>query len=326
MPQEQAAGALRDAPAPGRYAAHRLIAFWLLATTPVLLLPGDGLPLRLTLAPFHLLAATLLLGIPPETAPDARRGVGRALLDWLPLLLAPAFYWEVPLLATAIHGTGAHFDAVVQAWEVAAFGGQPSRTLGSRFPWLWLSEPLHAAYLSFYFFILVPPVVLGIRRLREGVRTVIFTIVLVAIAHAAVFASFPVLGPRYLFPAPTGPLESGPLYRLTHWVLDRGSSPGTAFPSSHVGLAVAVTIALARLTPRAAPWVGLLAAALAVSTIYGGFHYAVDVLAGAALGGTLALTAPSIRRRLGRAAPRTAAAGAVYEAPESATTSIRRNA
>lgn len=283
-----------------RGAAHRFLAFWLLATTPILALPGDRLVVRLLLLGLHLTVAAVLLhpGFHAR-AQQAGTGLAGGLYDWLPLLLAPAFYWEVPLLAGAIHG-GVRFDAVVQAWEAAFFGGQPSRTLAARWPWLWLSEPLHAAYLSYYFFLLVPPVVLQWMGRREALREVIFTVVLVAIAHAAVFVVFPVLGPRYLFPAPAGGLETGPLYRLTHMVLEQGSSPGTAFPSSHVGEALAVTIALARVAPRVAPWAGLLAAALALGTVYGGFHYAVDALAGASLGGALALGAPVIRRRLAR--------------------------
>lgn len=298
MARDEGRNEARDGEEAGLGAAHRLLAFWLLATAPLLALPGDRLPLRLLLLAVHVTAGTALL-LPGLHARAARTSssAARALYDWLPLLVAPAFYWEVPILAGVIHGD-ARFDGVVQAWEAAFFGGQPSLTLAGRWPWLWLSEPLHAAYLSYYFFILVPPVVLQWLDRTEALRQVIFTIVLVALAHAAVFVAFPVLGPRYLFAAPGGGLEAGPLYRLTHLVLERGSSPGTAFPSSHVGMAVGVTIALARVAPRVAPWVGALAAALALATVYGGFHYAVDAFAGASLGGALALTAPAIRQRL----------------------------
>lgn len=316
-PDAPRGSASKEHTGPGRVAAvaaepwgasHRLVALWLLATAPLLLLPGHGLPLRISLLALHLALAGLLLAVAARrvgngdvegsAGAEGNGGPAGALADWLPLLIAPAFYWEIPILAGVIHH-GVHYDAVVQGWEAALFGGQPSRTLGSAWPWTWLSEPLHAAYLSFYLFIIVPPAVLEALGRRAAVRAVIFTVVLAAVAHAAVFVLFPVLGPRYLFPPPAGALADGPLYQLTHWVLARGSSPGTAFPSSHVGIAVAVTGTLWRVAPRAAPWVAVVAAALAFATVYGGFHYAVDALAGAALGTLLALAAPRLRRRLG---------------------------
>jgi membrane-associated phospholipid phosphatase len=168
-----------------------------------------------------------------------------------------------------------------------------------------VSEVLHGAYLSYYFIILVPPMVLYLAGRRAGFRRVVFTVLAALLVHQAAFIVFPVLGPRYLFPAPTGPLEAGVLYQLTHRVLEAGSSPGTAFPSSHVGISVAMTLALSKESPRAAAWVGALTALLAVSTVYGGFHYAIDALAGVVLGTVAALSAPALWRLLTRA-PRAA--------------------
>ena len=70
---------------------------------------------------------------------------------------------------------------------------------------------------------------------------------------------------------------------LVHWVLRHGSSVGTAFPSSHVAVAVTVLL-LARNYGRTA-FLCLLALVpgLAVGAVYGGFHYAVDTVAGTLL-------------------------------------------
>lgn len=294
-----AGDAAEAAEAAGSDAAYRLVVIWVLATAPLLAVPGDDYAVRLGLLLVHLVGATLIFRQTTQAGTARARQAEGMIHDWIPLLLAPVFYWEAPLLAHVIHG-GVHYDGVVQAWEAAAFGGQPSRTLATRWPWLWLSEPLHAAYLSFYGFIVVPAAVLELRGRVAALRCVIFVIVLAYTVHAALYILFPVLGPRYLFPAHTGALAQGPLYHLTHAVLERGSSPGTAFPSSHVGIAVAVTITLARFAPRAAAAVAVLAAALALATVYGGFHYALDAFAGAALGAGLALAAPTLRTRIGR--------------------------
>jgi membrane-associated phospholipid phosphatase len=293
--------------APSWQPAHRLIAYWLLATAPLLAVPLLVMPLqpvlpRALLLAAHLGAALILLRQPPDAAAlPGRAAVWERVRDWLPLLLVPTFYWEVPLLAEAIHG-GAVYDGLVQQWEAWVFGGQPSQTLAGMAPWLWVSEPLHAAYLSFYFMVLGPPLALYAMGRRGAFRRVVFTVVVAALAHQAAFIAFPVLGPRYLFPIPTGPLEAGPLYQLTHRVLEGGSSPGTAFPSSHVGISVAITFALFRERVAVAPWLAAVTALLAVATVYGGFHYAVDAIAGLALGLAAALAAPVIRHRMRRTA------------------------
>jgi membrane-associated phospholipid phosphatase len=274
--------------------AHRLLAFWLLATAPLLIVPVSPLGLRYTLLAIHLVGGWLLLAQRPDA--EAGRVAGWA-RDWLPLFVVPLVYWEVPLLAEAIH-RGESYDALVMRWEAALFGGQPSLTMAARWPALWISEPLHGAYLSYYFIMAVPPVALWFMGRREAFRRVVFALAVVILLHQAAFVAFPVLGPRYLFPAPAGALEAGPLYQLTHQVLEGGSSPGTAFPSSHVGISVAVTVALFRERLAAAPWVAVLTALLAVATVYGGFHYAVDAVAGVALGLIAAAIAPRLMTRM----------------------------
>jgi membrane-associated phospholipid phosphatase len=306
-PSSPAAGGSALLRAPAWVAAHRFIALWLLLTAPVLAVPVAPVAPRLLLLGLHLVAALILLRQPLDAGSlpgDAR--IWRMARDWLPLVVLPLFYWETPLLAEVFH-RGMMYDSIVYGWEQALFGGQPSQTMAARWPWLWLSEPLHAAYLSYYFIGLGPPLALYLMKRRGAFRRVVFTTVVALIVHQAAFVAFPVLGPRYLFPAPSGPLEAGPLYQLTHRLLEGASSPGTAFPSSHVGISVAVTLALFREGVRAAPWVGLLTTFLAIATVYGGFHYAVDVVAGVALGGAVALLAPGLRlrlRKMGRAGRR----------------------
>jgi membrane-associated phospholipid phosphatase len=227
--------------------------------------------------------------------PRAHWGAAR---DWLPLLLVPLFYWKVPLLAETFHG-GAMFDPLVQRWEAALFGGQPSLTMAARWPWPWLSEPLHAAYLSYYLIIYGPPLLLYLRGRSEDFDRVVFTVMLTFFAHYLFFIYLPVQGPRYLFPPPDGPLADGLLFQWTHRLLEGGSSQGAAFPSSHVGVSVAQTALAARLLPRLFPLLAVLTAGLAIGAVYGGFHYAIDALAGLVLGLVCFAIAPAIAARLG---------------------------
>ena len=66
-------------------------------------------------------------------------------------------------------------------------------------------------------------------------------------------------------------------------------------------MAVAVTQALLALRhqPRLGRWVAALAVGLACGAVYGGFHYGVDALAGAAVGVAVVPAARGIARRLG---------------------------
>ena len=74
------------------------------------------------------------------------------------------------------------------------------------------------------------------------------------------------------------------LPHVTQGILEGGSSKGTAFPSSHVAVVVAQAL-MALLYQRWTGWaIALLSGGLAMGAVYGGFHYAVDIVAGAGVG------------------------------------------
>lgn len=259
--------------------------------------PAFWIPL-LTL---HLGVAAVLALRP--TAWGTRPGLLGAGLTLLPLLVMPAFYAELPTLNRAVWD-GRYFDPVVIGWERALFGGEPARSLARAMPWPWLSEPLHAAYLSYYLIMYVPAIVVARRVGREAMRDVVFTLTLAFLAHYVFFVWFPVEGPRYRFAAPGGDIAEYPMYRLAHAALEAGSSRGAAFPSSHVGVSVAATVALARWLPRFAIGLGAVTVGLALGAVYGGFHYAVDAAVGAVYGLGLGYAAPAVHRWLaGEPAP-----------------------
>lgn len=279
----------------------RLFAIYLLAGIPALAFSNRPSIWPLLLA-LHAGGALLAWPLPAvqsvlsKASPKARR-VARTLFDWAPLLLVPLLYKELAILNTAFHG-GTYFDPLVIAWEQSIFGGQPSRGWAAAAPFLWLSEPLHAAYLSYYFIILVPPLLLFLRGARADFRAGVFALMLAFFTHYLFFIYFPVQGPRYLFPPPGGDLANGFFYQIAHRVLEAGSAQGAAFPSSHVGVSVAQTLIVARYLPRLTPVFALLTLGLALGAIYGGFHYATDAVAGLLLG-TLAFTAaPRLARAL----------------------------
>jgi membrane-associated phospholipid phosphatase len=204
----------------------------------------------------------------------------RVLRDWLPLVLGPFMYIELRWLIAGLDRP--HLDATVIQWERAIFPGDPSHTLALRFPSLAVSELLHACYLSYYALIFVPPALLYLRGRRDEFSASTMALSLVYLTCFTCFLLFPVDGPRFIVgpaEAPAGPIRSAVLH-----LLQAASSRGTAFPSSHVAASVvAATSALQHQRP-----VGYIVAALAtglsISTVYGGFHYGVDAVAGLVVG------------------------------------------
>jgi membrane-associated phospholipid phosphatase len=231
-----------------------------------------------------------------QRASDRTRRVVRAAADWLPLLLIPALYTELAVLNRAVHD-GRYFDDLIIAAEQAVFRSQPSQEWAAALPNLWLSEALHAAYLSYYFIIFLPPLLLYLRGRTEDFRRATFIVMLSFFAHYLFFIFFPVQGPRYLFAAPGGEIATGTFYQLAHRLLEAGSAQGAAFPSSHVGVSVAQTLVVLRFLPRWAPLIGALTLGLALGAIYGGFHYAIDAVAGALLGVLVYAAAASLHNR-----------------------------
>lgn len=296
---------VRSAPAP----VDRLIGGYLLLAAPVLLF--DLTPVRAWLLGGHVALAAFLLGAGRDWLPGAwlRRWpqFWRSLRQFYPLVLMPLLYWEVPLLSRALYGA-TYFDAVIIGWEQALFNTLPSQTWAAAAPYRWLSEPLHAAYLSYYLIISLPPLVLFLRGRDEEMSRYVFIFLLVSLLHCVIFITFPVQGPRYLFSPPTaGRIEDGPLYRLTHWILQSGSSQGTAFPSAHVAVSCALTVAARQVLPGWWKPLLFLSTLLTVATVYGGFHYLLDALIGAVIGLFAAIT--TLRLWRARTRPRLTARG-----------------
>ena len=206
-------------------------------------------------------------------------GVPRWLADWLPMLALPFLYTELPVVIAAVGHAGS-FDAAVARWDVAVFGGVPSTDWARAWPSTLFSETLHAAYATYYPVVVSVPALLYVRRRRRDYSEAIFVLLLSFIACFLVFSVFPVDGPRYRGVEPIrGPIRAGVL-----WVLERGSARGTAFPSSHVAVATTQSI----LAMRYFGWRGALlwipTLGLGAGAVYGGFHYAVDVVSGLVFG------------------------------------------
>jgi membrane-associated phospholipid phosphatase len=258
----------------GRGIAIALAIYLTLVTWPIVheaSVSGSSTPLAVHLT---ILGYTLIL----LAAPVRQR---RPALDWLTLTIGPLMYVE---LRWIIAGFGAaHRDATVLGWEHALFPSNPSATLAPRLHVPWVSELLHLAYASYYLLVYLPPIALYLRGRRDAFVSTTLALTVVYGVCFITYALFPVDGPRYLVGAAAAP--EGPIRSFVLTLLDRGSSRGTAFPSSHVAASVVASLCALRHQRGVGIVVSVVTAALTVATVYGGFHYAVDALVGVILGG-----------------------------------------
>jgi len=229
----------------------------------------------LGIAAIHALAVGAILALGRWQPRTGFAGFLRA--SWA-VAVCPALYSELATLNRFL--TQRFFDDVVQRWDAAIFGGQPSLYLSSVLPWVPFSETLHLGYLAYY--AIVPAALIGVYVTRgfDALQRTSIAIATAFFVSYLIFMVFPVAGPRYEFEAIGGEIGRGRFYGLVHAILEGGSSKGTAFPSSHIAASLSAVLGAGREDGR---WFWLLIipeGALALGTVYGRFHYGIDAIAG----------------------------------------------
>ncbi|MBM3317227.1 MAG: phosphatase PAP2 family protein [Candidatus Eisenbacteria bacterium] len=304
-----------------------ILALFYLGVTGLLVLVS---PARSALLPGFIAAHFGLLGltIALRWAPRDGNPWVRFLRYTYPLAALPFFYGGVQHLSRLVT-SGYHDEAMIRL-EAICFLCQPSQLLHQWLPWLPLSEFLHFTYALY---ILLVPIaallLLGLRR-HEALKLFTTSVLGTFFFCYLVFTFFPVKGP-FEHIGPIDPAAKGMLFpQLVHGLLTRGSSIGTAFPSSHV--AVAVTIWWVT-RPYVGRWQILFlvaAAGIFAGTVYGGYHYALDSLAGLAVGVAGGIFWPRAHgwlcRRLDRSASGHGRPGVRASGPEEAEEEMRARA
>jgi membrane-associated phospholipid phosphatase len=210
----------------------------------------------------------------------SRGAVPRTLIAWLPLALVPLLYVE---LRWIIPGVGRpQGDALIASLDLRLFHTEPSRTLALAWRSILLSELLHLCYLAYYAIVYVPPALLWQKKREWAFASTVFAIVTTYTLCFIAFIVLPVDGPRFLHgpaAAPTGPIRT-----IVLDILSGGSSRGTAFPSAHVAASVVASICALRYQRALGLTMLVVTLGMMVGAVYGGYHYAVDVIAGLAMG------------------------------------------
>jgi membrane-associated phospholipid phosphatase len=198
------------------------------------------------------------------------------LRDWLPVPLMLVPYWQ----------TGQFFsgpDEKIQAWLVNSDRWLLNRVSRTGFVFGRISRlTMEWAYMLCY-----PLVPLGLATLdAAGLRrfaSVYWFFVLVPTYLCYVITPFvPALPPRSLGSARAEPCSTkSRIFNL--WILKHGSIQAVTFPSGHVAASLAVSLVILQYLPLMGAIFLALTVWIAVAAVAGGYHYAIDVVLGAAM-------------------------------------------
>jgi hypothetical protein len=230
---------------------------------------------------------------------ELRGGVMVLVADWLPLILCVLAYENVHDLTYVIRPDTV--DAALRALDERLLGATPAAALD---PYVrpWLTEVMSGAYALYFVY---PALLLWLLYRRGDLtrfREVGLALGLCLYGGLIGYMLVPAVGPRYAMAAElhsqlVGPWLTAPAARAWDAIelIDRD-----CFPSLHTGLtmlSLVYFVRLRRVLPRGRLIVALITPPIVLlwlSTMYLRYHYAVDVLAGAALALGVAAIAPRI--------------------------------
>lgn len=250
------------------------------------------------------------------------------LRHFYPILLYTAFYRETELLNQMFHA--GFLDAHFLRLEPKLFGMQPGLELMLRYPSRWLAELLYAAYFSYYLMIGGVGLLLLWRDRRQFAHFVSLVSFVFYVCYT-IYIFVPVVGPRIVYrglvdePLPPdvvpavsteapASVRGAVMFRVMGWIYDHFEAAGAAFPSSHVAVAL-TTVYFSFRYLRRIRYVHLVAALLlCVSTVYGRYHYVMDVAAGIGVAAILVPLGNWLYRKCGGDLEELGTAAAVAEA------------
>ena len=197
---------------------------------------------------------------------------------WYPTLLFGFFFEEVAFIVHAIFP--GWFDHLLIAADYALFGVNPTVWI-EQFSSYWVTEFMQLAYTTYL------PVTIGLgaylwlKRPREAFQALIVSTCVAYYIGYVIFIFFPIESPYHtLAHLQKVELVGGPFSAVIGWIERYGRVHGGAFPSAHVSGSVVALICAWRYARRVGFWLTPLVLSICVSTVYGRYHYVVDVLAG----------------------------------------------
>src|ERR687885_688999 len=204
---------------------------------------------------------------------DRSNGALRILRDFYPLLLFPLSYEQVGRISHILFAE--NLDPYLHRAEYAIFGFQPSSRLAHLLPQIWFAEYMHFAYSCFY--LIMPALGLLLYRRKDDFNEYLFTLCNVMLVCYFIFTLFPTAGPNA---HSSNGFSKGFLFIPLMNAISTVDIEAGAMPSSHVACAAVVLYYAWRYAPRTRIVFATICISLMISTVYCGYHYALDVFGG----------------------------------------------
>lgn len=230
----------------------------------------------------------------------AHKGRGFVMLDhvrdWYPLPLILLAFREMGWMA--LPHANRNFENYWVRWDRALlheWGLKAAiESLGSLGP-----NVLEFSYLFVYAVPVLTTVVFYWRGARERLDDGYSILLFGTLTTYALYPYFPSEPPRAVFPLDDLPLN-GVIRALNLRILGQYGIHMSVFPSGHSAAAFSAAFAVMKLIPES-KWTGraflALAVSIAVATVYGRYHYAVDAVAGLGMAGLSLLVSRGWRSR-----------------------------
>ncbi len=205
---------------------------------------------------------------------------------WLPALFFVTVFEQVSYLSLVLRG-GWQNNYLIDL-ESKLFGVSPMEWLHNRAS-NWVIEFLEFGYFAFYPLYPIVGGLFWIRRdlpsYRGAFRRLTDALSAGYAVCIAIYLLFPTQSPaNRVGVQQIGSSHGGIFQHVVRAIQNNAGVHGNAFPSAHIMLTLVVLIFAYRYLPRMAPWLLFPVLLMCVGAVYDGYHYASDVIAGAAIG------------------------------------------
>ncbi|MBK7600927.1 MAG: phosphatase PAP2 family protein [Acidobacteria bacterium] len=208
---------------------------------------------------------------------------------WYPTVLFLFFFEEIGLIVHAIFP--GWFDQYLIRADLALFGVHPTVWI-EQFSSYWLTEYMQLVYTSYYLLTIGFGAYLWLRGRRSEFSWFITATCAAYYLSYPIFVLFPVESPHHtLQHLQQVELAGGPVTDFINLIEKHGRVHGGAFPSAHVAGSMVVLFSAFKFERKLAWLLAPLILSICLATIYGRYHYVMDVFAGtlmAAIGCMLA--------------------------------------
>ncbi len=195
---------------------------------------------------------------------------------------------EIDALVRMFFGSYWATDLLIRA-DVMVFGVHPTVWV-QRFYRPWLDELMVIFYSGYYLFLPLATLPLFIKKKYEETLAVFSVATFVLFINYFLFYLTPVLSPvmtESLDALHTGRYSGYIVAEITRFLQAHGSVRGGTFPSSHISQALVWALMAFRYNPKMGRVLLPVVLGVAVSTVYLGYHHALDPIGGLLLGALL---------------------------------------